>query len=71
MNVLNEYPALLAAYSTVKLHSTTNHKCTCEKPNGVKDGGYCYAQDKMGNYRRPCELGMSIQDVLNGADNDS
>jgi len=52
------------AYSTRKLHSTTNHKCTCEKPNGVKDGGYCYAQDKMGNYRRPCELGMSIKDVL-------
>jgi hypothetical protein len=57
-----------AAYSTRELHSTVNHKCTCEKPEGVKDGGYCYALDKTGNYRKPCELGMTIQEILNGAD---
>lgn len=67
-SLLNEYPNMSAAYSTRKLHSSVNHKCTCVKPDGVKDGGYCYAQDKLGNYRKPCELGMTIQDVLNGAD---
>jgi hypothetical protein len=61
-------PNVNAGYSTRKLHSTTNHICTCKKPKGVKDGGYCYAQYKMGVYCKPCELGMTIQDVLNGAD---
>lgn len=64
----DDYPNMSAAYSTRKLHSTVNHKCICTKPYGVRDGGYCYAQDKLGNYCKPCELGMTIQDVINGAD---
>ena len=64
----DDHPNMSAAYSTRKLYSTVNHKYTCAKPDGVKEGGYCYAQDKLGNYRKPCELGMTIQDVLNGAD---
>ena len=67
-SLLNEFPNMSAAYSTRKLHSSVNHKCTCTKPDGVKDGGYCYAQDKMGIYRKPCELGLTIQDLINGAD---
>lgn len=66
--LLNELPNMSAAYSTRKLHSSVNHKCTCKKPDSVKDGGYCYMQDKLGNYRKPCELGVTIQDILNGAD---
>lgn len=67
-SLLNEFPNMSAAYSTIKLHSSVNHKCTCKKTDGVKDGGYCYMLDKLGNYRKPCELGVSIQDVLNGLD---
>lgn len=67
-SLLDESPNMSAAYSTRKLHSSVNNKCTCKKPDGVKDGGYCYMQDKLGNYRKPCELGVSLQDVLNGAD---
>ena len=67
-SLLDESPNMSAAYSTRKLHSSVNHKCTCKKPDGVKNGGYCYMQDKLGNYRKPCELGVSIQDILNDAD---
>ena len=65
---VEQFPIMEAAYSTRKLHSTINHKCTCDKPEGVKPNGYCYAKDKLGNYVKPCEIGKSLKGILSGAD---
>jgi hypothetical protein len=66
--IINDEHPMEAAYSIRKLHSTTNHKCTCEKPESLEPNGYCYARDKSGSYVKPCEIGKSLEDILSGAD---
>jgi hypothetical protein len=56
------------AYSTRILTNGVNHKCTCKKPENVIDGGYCYAKNEKGELVRPCDIGFTINDILNNAD---
>lgn len=56
-------PKPIKSYSTRKLHSETNHICMCNKPNGLINGGYCYATDEKGNTVRPCDIGLTLYDV--------
>ena len=62
--LLDEFPGTTFAYSVRKLKSKEelNPKCTCV------GSGYCYAQDKDGNIRKPCEIGVSINDIYDNAD---
>ena len=55
-------------YSTRHLHSAVNNICTCNKPEGLVGGGYCYAKDELGNIVRPCDIGVSLNDIMNNAD---
>jgi ethanolamine utilization protein EutA (predicted chaperonin) len=57
-----------SGYSKRKLHSEINHKCTCNKPNGLVDGGYCYTKDEKGDVFKPCDIGISLNDIMNNAD---
>jgi hypothetical protein len=65
---LIEIPNFIGGYSTRKLHSSVNHKCTCKKPDSVKDGGYCYAKNSSGDLVRPCDIGLSLNYIANNAD---
>lgn len=53
------------AYSIRKLHSKENNKCTCNKPTNLADGGYCYAIDEKGDVVRPCDVGISLNAMMN------
>ncbi len=56
------------SYSTRKLSNKLNNLCTCKKPKNVIDGGYCYAKNEKGELVIPCEIGFTINDILNNSD---
>jgi hypothetical protein len=59
---------ITVAYSTRMLSSKVNNKCTCKKPENVIDNGYCYAKNQKGELVRPCDIGFTINDILNNSD---
>lgn len=67
-DVSKSLPNFEVVYSVRKLHSEINNICTCNKPNLVVDGGYCYASDGKGNVVRPCDIGVSLNYIANNAD---
>lgn len=65
--LLERYPDITFAYSTRQLQMQDNFKCTCKLPDGVARGGYCYAKNEKGETVRPCDMGISVDDIKNNA----